>query len=93
MTITRRKLMVGTAALTAASLPITARASDPEERQLLAAWRRLSDGHRALIHNFTRRLAGLGWDEELTRRTDAEEPPRTGSHARSGTVIDGPWAG
>ena len=68
MTITRRKLMVGTVALTAASLPIAARAADPEEAQLVTVFRLLSDKKRAIIHDLTRTFAGLPDDPELTRR-------------------------
>ena len=68
MTITRRKFMVGTVALTAASLPIAAEPADPEDAQLLTAFRQLADLDRALIHSFTRRIAGLPRDPELMRR-------------------------
>ena len=68
MTITRRKLMVGTVALTAASLPIAAEPADPEEAQLLTVFRRLPDLERAIIHDLARSFARLPSDPELTRR-------------------------
>ncbi len=68
MIITRRKVMIGTAALTAASLPIAVSASDPEEGQVLAVFRRLTDFNRALMHDVMRHIAGLPSDPELVRR-------------------------
>ena len=68
MTITRRKLMVGTAAMTAASLPIAVRAADPEEQQLLTVFRHLDDERRALVHEVMRQMVGLPLDPGLTRR-------------------------
>ncbi len=72
MTITRRKLMVGTAALAAAGLPIAAKAADPEEAQFLMVFRQLPDLKRAMIHDLARRFAGLPSDPELLRRRGYE---------------------
>ena len=60
--------MVGTVALAAASLPIAAKPADPEEVQIQTAFRQLSDFHRAIIHDLTRRFAGLPDNPELNRR-------------------------
>ena len=68
MIITRRHALAGVAALTAASQPLVARAADPEEDQLLAVFRRLSDFHRAVMHDVMRHIAGLPSDPELVRR-------------------------
>ncbi len=68
MTITRRKLMVGTVALAGAGLPIVAEAADPEEGEFLAVFRQLSEKQRAMIHIVARHFAGLPIPPELDRR-------------------------
>ncbi len=68
MTITRRKLMIGTVAVSAVALPTAALAVDPEEDQMLVAFRRLPDNQRALIHSFMRTVARLPKDPEIDRR-------------------------
>ena len=71
MTITRRKLMIGTMAVSAVALPTAVLAADPEEDQMLAVFRKLPDDQRALFHSFMRTMARLPRDLELDRRWKA----------------------
>lgn len=71
--ITRRKLLTGAAVLPAASVPLVTR--NPEEQELIQVWRMLPDHSRALMHQTTRRIAGLAYDPALETRISAKWGP------------------
>ena len=70
---TRRGALVGVgAAVVAATVaaPAVAQAADPEEAQVLAVFRQLDDGQRAVVQMFMRCLARLPADPMINARVD-----------------------
>ena len=55
--------------------PAVAQAADPEEAQVLAVFRQLNDGQRAVVQMFMRCLARLPADPMINARVDKHLKP------------------
>ena len=76
--LTRRAALLATgAAVVAATVaaPAVVQAADPEEAQVLAVFRQLDDGQRAVVQMFMRCLARLPADPMIDARVDKHLKP------------------
>ena len=76
--LTRRAALLATgAAVVAATVaaPAVVQAADPEEAQVLAVFRQLNDGQRAVVQMLMRCLARLPADPMINARVDKHLKP------------------
>ncbi len=62
-------------AVAAVAAPAVVQAADPEEAQVLAVFRQLEDGQRAVVQMFMRCLAHLPADPMIAARVDKHLKP------------------